>query len=301
MKSDTDKRYLWLLNTLLINGRLTFEQIAEKWEKSYLYEGKPLSLRTFHVHRNAVEDIFQISIKCDHHDGYRYFVEDTASIEGDKTRRWMLNSFNVNNLVNERQQLHDRILLEDIPQGAEYLPILISAIKESKMLEIEYQPFYEDKPTTYHVSPYCMKVYHQRWYVLGQFQEQAVLRQFSLDRVCTMKKTETSFLYPDDFSPEEYYKDVVGIWNNESFKPEEILLRAHGQQAKYLRTLPLHDSQEEVNTTEAYTDFRYHLCITNDLIHEIIAKGNAITVLQPEYLKKRILKYAWEIINRYKE
>ena len=79
------------------------------------------------------------------------------------------------------------------------------------------------------------------------------------------------------------------------------MIRAYGQQCKYLRTLPLHHSQEELSHTDDYTDFQYRLCITDDLVRELVAKGNTIQVLQPEELKQQVLNSALGIINRYKE
>ena len=61
MISTTFNRYIWLVNTLIQAGRLTFEEISRKWERSSLGEGKPLPIRTFHDHRKAVEELFQIN------------------------------------------------------------------------------------------------------------------------------------------------------------------------------------------------------------------------------------------------
>ena len=300
MLSNTYNRYLWLLNTLLIYKRLTFAEINEKWQHSYLNEGKAFALRTFHEHCDAVETMFHVSIKCDSAAPYRYYIDNAASLEDDKVRKWLINSFNVKEIINEGRQFRERILLEDIPEGAEYLSLVIGAMKDNRVLKVTYQSYHNQSENCYHVEPYCLKVFHQRWYVLGRFQELDGLRQISLDRVQAMEETSQSFIYPDVFSPEEYYKHVIGIWTNESFKPVNVVIRAYGLQPKYLRSLPLHESQQEINTTEHYADFCYHLCVTNDLIHELLAKGSAVEVLEPEILKKQVIKSAWGIINRYK-
>lgn len=65
MISRTFNRYIWLLNTLLQHGRLTFEEINRRWQNSYLGDGKPFALRTFHDHRNAIAELFGVEIKCD--------------------------------------------------------------------------------------------------------------------------------------------------------------------------------------------------------------------------------------------
>lgn len=299
MRSYTYNRYLWLLNTLLIYKRLTFEELCNKWECSSMYEGEPLNLRTFHTHRNAVEEMFHISIKCDTSDGYRYYIEESASLTKDKFRQWLLNSFNVVDLVRCGQAMQSRILLENILAGTEYISRVIEAMQKNKVMVMEYQPFYEDAPSVYHVQPYCMKVYHQRWYVLAFFEESGGLRHFALDRTVSLEVTDAVFKYPKTFSPDDYYNDTVGIWVNDKVKAETVVVRAYGVQAKYMKTLPLHHSQQEIKVTDEYTDFRYHLCVTCDLVSELFRKGNTIEVLKPDSLRKQIFDAALAVVKRY--
>ena len=70
MISKTFNRYIWLLNILLQRKKLTLEEICEEWNKSYLGDNTPLSKRTFHQHRNAIEELFDVSIICDTSNGF---------------------------------------------------------------------------------------------------------------------------------------------------------------------------------------------------------------------------------------
>ena len=126
------------------------------------------------------------------------------------------------------------------------------------------------------------------------------IRHFSLDRIQHVDITEPRFDYPSGFSPEAYYKDSIGIWVNEEIKPEKIILRAYGTQSKYLRTLPLHHSQKEIHTTDQYCDFEYKLCITQNLISELLAKGKTIQVMEPESLRTEMKKCLYYMFNFYK-
>lgn len=65
MISATYRRYIWLLKTLLQNKRMTFDEISQAWESSYLSDGHPLLKRTFHLHRKAVAEMFSVYIECD--------------------------------------------------------------------------------------------------------------------------------------------------------------------------------------------------------------------------------------------
>lgn len=297
MHSNLYNRYLWLLNTLLLNKRLSFSEISKKWEQSFLYEGKPLNLRTFHDHRNAVEEMFHVSIECDNSDGHRYYIENATALKNDRLRKWLLNSFNITNLVNEGQQMSKRILLEDIPCGAEYISTIIGAMQQNKVLRIEYQAFYEGDITEYLLQPYCMKMSHQRWYILGKANDG--LRHFALDRIMDLEMTDDEFIFPKNFSPKAYYSGSIGIWVNESVKPERVVLRAYGQMAKYFCTLPLHPSQKEIIETDKYADFEYQLSITRELVLTILSKGRYIKVLEPNRLCLMVEEETKEIMNLY--
>lgn len=136
--------------------------------------------------------------------------------------------------------------------------------------------------------------------MLGYCEELKGIRHFSLDRIRNIKMCESHFDYPEDFSPEVYYKDSVGIWVNESIKPERIVIRAYGTQSCYLRTLPLHHSQKEIHATDKYCDFEYKLCVTKNLVDELLGKGISIQVLEPESLRKEMKKCLCNMFNLYK-
>lgn len=55
-------RYVWLVETIQRAGKITFEEINDKWTHSRLnYSGHDLPLRTFHNHRYAIGEMFDIN------------------------------------------------------------------------------------------------------------------------------------------------------------------------------------------------------------------------------------------------
>ena len=185
------KRQLWLLNTLLRYKKLSFKELQSKWKDSYLNDDdSELSLRTFHGHKDAIEELFPVKIKCDVADGYRYYVVKTSPKEQDSMLEWMLNSFNIADIVGDARSMHDRILLEEIPGGTEYLEDIISSLKDNKELHLIYQSYKHPEPYDCHFQPYAMKVVHQRWYVLGYLIESKGVRTIALDRIQTLETTK---------------------------------------------------------------------------------------------------------------
>ena len=301
MVSKTFNRYIWLVNILMQNGKLSFEEISMFWEDSHLGEGKTLPLRTFHQHRKAVEELFGIEIGCTAaSDGYRYFIKNPQVMQKDKTRQWLLNSFTLSNLIIAGHNMKGRILFENIPGGIEYLQPIIEAMQKNKLLELDYQA-YGSHLETFHMEPYAMKVYRQRWYIVGRLQEQDAIRHLSLDRIIDLRQTDTTFVLPKDFNAEKYYANSIGVFVNENLNPLKVRIRAYDRQVEYLRSLPLHRSQEEVLTKhEQYSEFQYRVCLSPELTTELLAMGENIEVLEPQELREEMKKRLEESLTRYK-
>ena len=162
MAKDLFNRYIWLADTIYRAGKITFEEITEKWNKSALNSGEELTLRTFHNHRNAVETLFDIDIECTKSGGYYYYIKNADDMENNGVKQWMLSSLTVRNLINESAGLKDRIIFEEMPSGREYLSPIIEAMKENIVLDVHYQSFKSDEPKSYIIEPYCVKLFKQR-------------------------------------------------------------------------------------------------------------------------------------------
>ena len=294
------KRQLWLLNTLLRYKKLSFKELQSKWKDSYLNDDdSELSLRTFHDHKDAIEEMFPVQIKCDSKDGYRYYVVKDSPKEQDCMLEWMLNSFNVAEIVGDAKKMHDRVLLEDMPGGTEYLEDVITAMKNFKELHIIYISFKRTSPYDCHFQPYAMKVIRQRWYVLGYLIESKGIRTIALDRIQSLEITKKKFKVSKNFSARNYFMNSVGIWVNEEDKPQKVVIRSSPVMADYLRSLPLHWSQKEIETTDKYVDFEYRLNINHELVLKILALGKSVDVLEPINLIRLIKEELNIMIKKY--
>ena len=299
MISRTFNRYIWLLNTLLQEKQMTFEEISRRWQLSNIGDGRSIPLRTFHQHRTAVEELFGVEIRCNTSNGYKYYIANPEVLKNDKTRKWLLNSFSLSNMITAGHNMKDRILFEDIPHGTEYLKTIIDAMQQSKELAIDYQPFYGHR-ASYTIQPYAMKAYHQRWYVLGYIKELNAIRNIALDRLLEMTITEETFSFPEDFNAEKYYENTVGIFVNDDLSPVKVKLKVYGYQIEYLRSLPLHKSQRE--TLSKYGEFcvfEYKLCLTPELSSQILAMGENVEVLEPIELREEIKRRLEENLTHY--
>ena len=283
MAKNLFPRYIWLVDTIYHSGKITFEELNTKWLRNSMSNGKKIPNKTFHNHRIAIEEIFDINIECNK-STYEYYIDNAEDMERGGVRRWLINTFAVNNLINESHKLKERIVFENIPSGQQYLTPIIEAMRDGVKVEITYQSYWSDA-ATFEIEPYFVKVFKQRWYVIGKSDN---LRIYALDRIKTLSLTGNTFKMPESFDPESYFQDCYGIIQGEDIKTERIKLRFESSQAKYIRALPLHISQLEIETNPKFVVFEYRIKPTFDFIQEILLHGDFVEVLSPISLRNEI-------------
>ncbi len=277
MAKDLFNRYIWLVDTIYNAGKITLDDINRKWMRNALSEGNPIPKKTFHNQRKAIEAMFDINIECTKNK-YEYYIDNAEDMERGGVRRWLINSFAVNNLINESHKLKQRILFEDIPSGQQHLTTIIEAMRDGLKLNMSYQAYWMEEPSEFEVKPYFVKVFKQRWYLIGQSDK---LRIYSLDRVKSLSPGTSKFKMPSDIQPETFFNDCYGVIIGDDSVAQEIKIKLSRRQANYMRTLPLHHSQQEIETNENYSIFKFFIKPTFDFRQELLSMGEDIVVISP--------------------
>ena len=295
------KRYLWLLDTLKRGGEMTYDEIAERWDKSSVNDnGSVLSKRTFYNHCQAVARHFGIDIECRRGRGLNlYKIANPEAIEENTLTKWALDSFSLGELLLGNASIADKILLEDIPSGREWIEAILQALQQNRQIELEYENFFEVKFSG-SVSPLCVKLFKRRWYVLCEVGS-GRKRIFSLDRIKSLSVTDCAFMYPEDFVPADYFRDVFGIVAGTGGKIENIVIRTYAELPGYLRSLPMHHSQHEINSNKDYTDFSLRLRPSFDFIQELLLHRDQLEVLSPQTLRDEIAEIISKMKSHYED
>jgi predicted DNA-binding transcriptional regulator YafY len=123
---------------------------------------------------------------------------------------------------------------------------------------------------------------------------------YSLDRFTDVERTDISYTIPSDFDINEHFRSFYGVSSLSNSQPEIVQLRIDASQVKFFRTLPLHHSQEEIETTDAYSVFQYYLVPTFELTKEILSNGPYVEVLHPLSLREEIQSKAKKMAEMYK-
>jgi len=293
------REYIWLVNTIYKARKISLSEINDKWIETEMSGGVEFSRTTFHRHKIAIEEMFGIYIDCDRKDGFKYYIGNEYVLQENSVQNWMLSTLSVSSLLAESMSLNERILLENVPSGGEKLNMLIKAMKESRKISITYRRYGGHATRTFDLEPYCVKLFGQRWYLLGRFADRG-MATFSLDRIMEINISNEKFKYDVDFNAADYFSDCFGVMLDENSKPEKVLIRAYGYEPYYLRDLPLHHSQHEIQSTEEYSDFELRLKITSDFKSKLLSRGEWIEILEPKALAEEIVEWHQKAIERYK-
>ena len=286
MVSELIRKYIWVIQILIKAGPrgLSLEQIMRRWEDRW---DAPYSRRTFNNHREAILEVFGIEIRCDRSTNCYYVPAGEDLSDSDAAAAWLINTFTVNNLLTlGRERLSGRVSVEDVPSGQRWLTLLMDAMTENLTVRILYRKYTREDAEPLHVRPYAVKEFQRRWYLVGWCEERQVERVYGLDRILEMTPTGETFRMPEGYDAEEIFAESLGIYLPEGQKAERIVFRATDREARYLRDLPFHHSQKELEPNL----FQLRLILTDDLVMEFCRLGDRVEVLEPAVLRERIAR-----------
>ena len=281
-------KYVWLLKTIKDNPGICRQRLSKYWTTSDIGDGLKIPKSTFFDWRNYVEDLFGVKIKCKFNGSENGYYVESSPYNQSGIEDWLISTLSIHALISDVHQLRERIQLERTPSGEDYLLPIIEAMKSNVRTKIQYQKFGEAQPSLKTIEPYCVKVSERRWYVLAKDIEKKELRTYALDRIQDIVVTTHKFRLPRTFSAINHFKDSYGIYGGKDYKPVNIRIRVYGQTRDYLRTLPIHDSQKEVLTTQDYAEFTLYMSIAYDLKQNILSFGPDVEILEPQTLRQDI-------------
>ena len=286
------RTYFWLISQILRHGPIKLTAINERWT-AYELSGKwPFDRNTFRKYLYDIEEIFDINIEYDASQGY--YIENPSDLYQNNLQKQLLANFQEFDFLSRSRSLGPLIQTEEIPKGDTYLPTIGKALKHHRCLLMTYQKFTSEAPYQFVAHPYCLKAIKQRWYILACKQGEDSPQLFALDRTLSLEMQKDTFTPNPQIDVTTYFSNYYGIYLDHS-QPETVLLRTTEWQAKYLRTLSLHHSQQEI----APLHFRYNLCITPDFVNELMRHGTGIEVLEPQSLREKMRKRIEEMRMLY--
>lgn len=255
-----------------------------------------ISERTFQRDLNDIRVIYNFDIQYNRSLGVYLINSDEQSQANER----ILEAYDTFNALNLTDRLSQYIHFEKRrPQGTENLYGLLHAIKNQVQIKFNYHKYWEGEFTDRRAEPYALKEFRNRWYILSKDLKDNKLKTFALDRLTDLEITNTNFQFPDGFDVNEYFNDYFGITAWQKGKPQEIVLSFNAIQGKYIKSLPLHHSQEILIDTADEFRIKLWLNPTHDLIMELLSYGENLKVIQPKSLVNEIKKRFKDSLARY--
>lgn len=296
-KRETIARYHIIIKKLR-KRPATFAEIADclALESEIQDYDFNVSKRTFQRDLEDILTIYNLDIRYDFSRKV-YYIDSEA--QPDVNER-MFEAFDTFNALNLSDRLSHHIHFEKRKaQGTENLYGLLHAIRNKLQIQFHYYKFEDDEVSERYAAPLALKEFKNRWYLLAEDLKSDQIKTFALDRLGELEILKKHFEFPKDFDVREYFKFSFGIINPQDQKSEEIILSFDAFQGKYIKSLPLHESQEVLVDNEEELQIRLRLLITHDFVMELLSFGASLKVLQPNSLVKQIKATAQNVLKLY--
>jgi predicted DNA-binding transcriptional regulator YafY len=297
-------RYLLILKKLKAKSYSTYEELHAYIENQFDYlqmQDDTLNIgfsrRTLQRDIKEIRNVFGIDIEYSKSQK-GYFISQNENENLNFQR--MMEAFDMFNSLNLAQDLTPFIHLEKRrPQGTENLYGLLHAIKNRLQIKFTYQKFWEEELSQRLVEPYALKEFKNRWYIMSKDSKDNNIKSFALDRLTTLEITNQTYQYPDNYSIEQSYRYCFGIISPNEEEPQDIILSFNPFQGKYIKTLPLHDTQQVLVDNDVEIKIKLKLCLTHDLLMELLSFGDNMKVIEPKSLVHQIKQALEKAYGQY--
>jgi len=127
------------------------------------------------------------------------------------------------------------------------------------------------------------------------------LAVFALERMKDICLTEERMLPSHKITAEEYSDGSFGVNHSDNQKPEIIKIKVYGTQVEYVRALPIHESQKEIETTEEWSIFEYRIVPCFNFFQQLLWHRERLEVLEPQSVKDEMKRIIQDMLNNYKK
>lgn len=285
------KRVFYLRYSLIIKrlqkAPATFNEISDYLSREGELQDFNIDItkRTFQRDLDEIRSLFNIDIQYDFSQKVYSITEDSKN----DTSERMLEAFGMFNALNLSDDLSHFIHFEKRkPHGTHHFHGLLHCIKNHFIVKFTYHKYDDDIIVKREVEPYALKEFKGRWYLIAKDQNDSYVKTFGLERIQELNITKKKFTQRDNFNANDLYKDYFGIISSSDNKAEEIILSFDNFNGKYIKSFPLHESQQIILDNEKETRIKLFLHATFDFEIELLSHGDRVRIISPGSLRKRM-------------
>lgn len=292
------------IETLLRNRKekgASYEEIEEYLERKFIEDSVTnelkFSRKTFKRDKDAILEILKLNISYSRKKNCYYISAEDLENSDDH----VFDNLLLVQAYRATQNKTDIMFFEQRKsRGLQHLNGLIHSIINQKIISINYFSFSQEHGNTVVLEPYALKEFKYRWYLLAKkfHKEGAKMKSYGLDRITDLEIKNSTFKR-EKYNVAEEYRDLFGIVSKNDDVCEEIILSFDAHQGQYIKSLPLHHSQEILVDNDVELRIQLKLYPTYDFKQEILSHGERVTVISPENFKNEVKEEYQRILKKY--
>ena len=295
------KKCLYLINLMEQKGAMTLKEINDYYQYSSLYEGEEIQSRTFLRYREYIEETFPCCIEFNQRTGkYELHRHKALYGEDDSLYDYLLSAYHIEGMTELALKHRDKIMLTEAPTGVENVQIILEAIDKNKGIACDYYSF--NRKTVKHqlLIPYFLRTWEQRWYLVAEPDNRHHgMSIFALERMEDISLTEEKMFPTHKITVEEYFDGSFGANHSDDQKPEMIRIKIYGTQVEYVRALPIHESQKEVEVNDDWSIFEYRLVPCYNFYQQLLWHRERLEVLEPLHVRDEMKNTIEKMLEYY--
>lgn len=305
------KKCIFIVNLLKMRGRLTRQEINKEMRKRWPYE-QELSRSSFGRYLDFISENFPYYVSFSQVTKQYSIDYRSVNNEDEELFQYLLSMYNIEASAPLLLKHKDRIHHIESLTGTDKLDIIMQAIDEQRGIECNYQSFNQATKKHRIFIPVFITSWEGRWYCVAEVTTHPESKPYTyaLERMSDIHLTSEHYTPRYVGTYHDYFKDCYGIQAaSPTDEPQDIIIKALGARAEYLRAKPLHPSQVELTATESPSllesadgeaIFRLHLTPCFNFYQQILHNREDIEVLEPQTVREEIKRITSLISNKYR-
>ena len=285
-----------LLNFLKYKAYPSKKEIIDHLAEKEIY----LTERSFERDLKTIRELFFIDVEYNRFkNGYYINTESFSDFS-----EWV----QVFELVNNYQVLNETLIQltsnceyidfdrSTLKLNPEFLKLILKAIINKQYIQFEYTNYQTNAVKSVVLQSVLLKEFQNRWYVCG-CEDNGVFKSYGIDRITNLVLIN-EFFSPTIKNPKELFDQIIGL-TLEEYSLEQVILSFHPLQGKYIKSQPLHSSQQILIEDEIEFRIAIRVIPNYELEEQILKHGERVKVIEPQWLREEIKSRLQKAIHYY--
>ncbi|RCH55691.1 WYL domain-containing protein [Mucilaginibacter hurinus] len=260
-------------------------------KKYYTYADKSYSITNIPLNHQDMQVLTEVADLLKQFKGFNHFADLNEMVSKLEDKIYT-------------QKTHSNPVIDfeknDSLKGLEYIEVIRKAIVAKRTICITYQSFKARDASSFCFSPYLLKEYRNRWFVLGiSHQRHKPLLNLALDRIQSITGHEDEYIENTNIDLSAYYNNVIGVTKSPNQRDCEVVFWVDKANAPYVITKPLHHTQKLLSADETGKIFSIRVILNFELERELLGFGAKLKILGPRALVSRVKEQLNKTLELY--